>query len=175
LRIRLHPPPPLIPHHYEPILVLLTFRLQNPYLFPKPRKVVEVRNLHGGVEGGELVEELGELDSTGDVVGFAGTLDEDDEFLVHCTFAGDDGICRELFVEEIEGCMDVEEFAFDSMNDVNLYALNDENEIVYALFLPRLFITEWHPHRQLLDERPWKPGVLLPSLSEQNFIKRRTL
>lgn len=81
--------------------------------------MVEIRDLHGGVEGGELVEQLAELQRTGDVVGFAGTLDEDDEFFVDCTFAGDDGVRREVFVKEIEGCVNVKEFTFHSMNDVN--------------------------------------------------------
>jgi hypothetical protein len=109
--------------------------------------VVEVCNLHGGIKGGELVQELAELESTWVIVSFACTLDEDDEFFVHCTFAGNDGICRELFVEEVKCCLDMEEFTLNSEDNVNLYVLKQEMWMVYALFFPRLFIAEWHPHR----------------------------
>jgi hypothetical protein len=55
------------------------------------------------------------------------------------------------------------------MEVVNLHAMNHAKSVGHELFLSWLFVAKWHSHGQLLDQRPWKSRVLLPSLLQQDL------
>ncbi|PSS37834.1 hypothetical protein PHLCEN_2v302 [Hermanssonia centrifuga] len=48
-----------------------------------------------------MVEELGQIDSFGELVGFACALDELNDFFVECQFALGDLVCREVVSERV--------------------------------------------------------------------------
>ena len=61
-------------------------------LLLEPWEVVEVGNGNGSVKRRKVVQEFAKFDGAGDVAGFAGGLDEEDEFFVDGLFAGEDGV-----------------------------------------------------------------------------------